>query len=278
MLLVDRLKKQEKFSDTEKSIARYILEHPKEVMSLTIHELSHLAFTSPASISRFCVKLGVSGFSDLKMKLSLELSSFSVSGDRIATDLPFTQNQSAHEIMSSILQLNYQTMDDTFKNLDQIQMERIAKMIFKSSHIYLYGRGQSLIQALDFQYKLFRVGIDCNLESHNGFQLMKSSTQPVGSMALMISYYGVGDENFKIMKNLKSRGIKVILITGPETNRLSILADEVVHVPPSEKLLTKMASYSSRTAIQLVLDLLYALIFSLDYNKFAQIVELGNEK
>ena len=94
----------------------------------------------------------------------------------------------------------------------------------------------------------------------------------------MISYYGKGEENFKIMKKLKSRGIEVILITGPDKNRLSMLADEVVHVPTSEKLLTKMASYSSRTAIQLVLDLLYALIFSLDYDIFAQIVESGNEK
>ena len=278
MLLVDRLKKQEKFSETEKNIAKFILDHPRDVMSMTIHELSISVYTSAASISRFCVKLGVSGFSDLKMKLSLELSSFSLSGERIATDLPFTQNQSSHEIMSSILQLNYQTMDDTFKNLNQKQMERIAQLIFDSSHLYLYGTGQSLIQAMDFQYKLFRVGIDCNLEGHNGFQLMKSSTQPKGSLALMISYYGKGEENFKIMKKLKSRGIEVILITGPDKNRLSMLADEVVHVPTSEKLLTKMASYSSRTAIQLVLDLLYALIFSLDYDIFAQIVESGNEK
>lgn len=272
MLILNRIKNESHFSESEKVVANYILENPRKILSMTIHELAAEAFTSAATITRFCHRLNVDGFAEFKVILAGDISSLKISEDRIATDLPFEANQSAAKIMDSILNLNYQAMQDTYNHLDQNQIERIARMLFESPHLYLYGTGQSLIQALDFQYKLYRIGIDSHLEMNTGFQLMKTATQPKDSISLLISYYGTNDENLRIAEHLVARGIKYILITGPDDNPLCELASEVVHVPPQEELVTKMASYSSRTAIQLVLDLLYAMIFSYDYDKNTSIV------
>lgn len=272
MLLINKIKNEVRFSESERVIAQYVLENAREVVSMTIHELAAAAFTSAASITRFCHRLNLDGYAEFKVLLAGDISSFKISEDRIATDLPFQANQSAAKIMDSILNLNYQAMQDTYNHLDQSQIERIAQMIFASPHLYLYGTGQSLIQALDFQYKLYRIGIDSHLEMNTGFQLMKTATQPLDSLSIIISYYGTTEENLRIAEHLISRGLKYILITGPYENPLCDLASEVIHVPPQEQLVTKMASYSSRTAIQLVLDLLYALIFSYDYVKNTGVV------
>lgn len=272
MLITDRIKNEEHFTDSEQVVADYVLAHVREVTSMTIHDLASAAYTSAATITRFCHRLHIDGYMEFKILLARDLSSFSISRDRIATDLPFGAGQSAASIMDSILNLNYQAMQDTFNHLDQAQIERVAQMIFASPHLYLYGTGQSLIQALDFQYKLYRIGIDAQLEMNTGFQLMKTATQALDSMSLIISYYGTNTDNLRIAQHLVDRGIKFILITGPEENPLCALAHEVIHVPPQEELVTKMASFSSRTAIQLVLDLLYAMIFSYDYERNTDVV------
>ncbi|UUX35410.1 hypothetical protein [Fundicoccus culcitae] len=38
-------------------------------------------------------------------------------------------------------------------------------------------------------------------------------------------------------------------------------------MPPQEELMKKMASFSSRAAIQLVIDLIFAYVFSMNYDQ-----------
>ncbi|MDE8304682.1 MurR/RpiR family transcriptional regulator [Erysipelothrix rhusiopathiae] len=273
MLLINRIKNSTQLSDTESKIAQYILENPQLVTQLTIHELSETTYASASTITRFCRKMKTEGFSDFKVKLASELSSFSITENRIRDDVPFKKNQTSAEIVQSILSLNYQSMNDTYNNMDLEQLDRIAHKIYHTPHIYLYGSGQSLILAQDFQYKLFRIELDCNLETSLGFQSLKANTQPLDSIALIISYYGQNEHNKTIVDSLVERNIPYILITGPLNNPLCTHASEVVHVSPQEELVTKMASFSSRTSMQLVLDFIYALIFAIDYEKNQKIIE-----
>lgn len=267
MLILDRLKEKEDFSDSEKKIADYILAHASDVIEMTIYELSDKTYASTSTITRFCRKLEVDGFSDFKLSLAKELSTFSLSDSRIAQDTPFTKGDMPQDIARNIMNLNIQSMLDTYNNLDIEQLLRISQEIIKQNHINVYGRGQSLILCEELQYKLFRIGIDVSVVTQDGFQIMKSHAQKEDSLAIMISYYGVSRHNLEIIKTLHNRKVKTILITGPNKNPLVPYADEVVHIPSQEKLMEKMASYSSRAAMQLVIDILYALVFSLDYDK-----------
>ncbi|QIK68835.1 MurR/RpiR family transcriptional regulator [Erysipelothrix sp. HDW6C] len=265
MLLINRLKNETNVSSAEAKVVDFILQDPKRIINITIHELAELTFSSASTITRFCRKMQTDGFSDFKLQLARELSASNVSGERIEDNLPFAPNQTSQEIINRILNLNFQSMNDTYNQIDLPQIERIARQIYEAPSLYLYGTGQSLILAQDFQYKLLNLGISCDLESQVGFQIMKAGAQPKDSLALIVSYYGQGQENKRIKQVLTGLGIPYILFTGPNENPLCEGAHEVVHVPPQEELILKMASFSSRTAIQLVLDFVYALIFSFDY-------------
>ncbi|CAM3738903.1 MurR/RpiR family transcriptional regulator [Erysipelothrix urinaevulpis] len=273
MLIFNQLKTNENFSDTERKIADYILENAKEVTNMTIQDLAKATYSSPSTISRFCLKVNADGFSEFKVKLASEIGSHSPKETRIEDDLPFTQNESPKEIIENIYSLNLQSLNDTYNHLDFDQLQRVAIMMHQSPHLYLYGTGQSLILAQDFQYKLYRIKRDCHLETQVGFQHSKAYTQPLDSVAMIISYYGNNINNLRIIKYLHENNIPTILITGPNKNALCAYATEVIHVPAQEQLMKKMASYSSRTAIQLVLDFIYALMFSLDYENYQKIVE-----
>lgn len=282
ILLLDRLKNTKNMSASESKIALFILDNLETVSQLTIYELAKLTYTSPATITRLCRKLKTEGFTDLKVKLAKEVNVLGISNERIESNVPFTKDESTVEIMKKIFDLNIQSLQDTYNNLDIEVLERIAHLIDDAPSTFMYGAGQSLIQSLDFQYKMFRIKKNVEVEANNGFLYMKSNTQPKDSIAIMISYHGKTSHNLEIIKNLQANGIFTILITGPNTNPLCMYANEVIHVPPQEELIRKMASFSSRTATQLVLDMIYSIIFSLHYEDYEDFIgdnypKMGNE-
>ncbi len=61
MSLIQQLKQAQDFTEREKDIARFVLEHPETIENMSSRELGHQTFTSAASVTRFCQKLGVKG-------------------------------------------------------------------------------------------------------------------------------------------------------------------------------------------------------------------------
>ena len=66
MLTIDKLNLKEEMSDTEKGIADYLLNKGRDIEKYSVRALAIGAFTSPATVVRFCKKLGFSGFDDFK--------------------------------------------------------------------------------------------------------------------------------------------------------------------------------------------------------------------
>ena len=61
MLILDKLKNDEVFSDAEKSIAAYFLERQLSLEGESIRHVAQATFTSPATVMRFCQRLGFEG-------------------------------------------------------------------------------------------------------------------------------------------------------------------------------------------------------------------------
>ena len=60
-------------SELELDVYNYIISHPKQLQNLTIRQLAQEAHVSTTTISRFCRKLNLSGFSELKYVIRDEL-------------------------------------------------------------------------------------------------------------------------------------------------------------------------------------------------------------
>lgn len=59
-------------SKKEYVIADFILQHGKQVMTLSIHELAQQCDVSVATVVRFCRSIGLSGYPELKLALSAQ--------------------------------------------------------------------------------------------------------------------------------------------------------------------------------------------------------------
>lgn len=67
MSLLSTIEYQNGFSDLEKKIADYLIEHKEDVIHMNLKELAEATYTSTATISRFCKKLGEKNFNDFRV-------------------------------------------------------------------------------------------------------------------------------------------------------------------------------------------------------------------
>ena len=57
------------FTQSEKEISEYILNHGDAILNMSIKELAKKTYTSPATIVRLCQKLNYKGYNDFKIEL-----------------------------------------------------------------------------------------------------------------------------------------------------------------------------------------------------------------
>ena len=60
-------------SHAETLVARYILEHPTEIIGLSITALAAQSGASEATVVRFCRRLGMQGYQELKVTLAQDV-------------------------------------------------------------------------------------------------------------------------------------------------------------------------------------------------------------
>ncbi|MDB1923182.1 hypothetical protein PMY08_11675 [Clostridium tertium] len=68
-ILCEVQRKYNEFSDKEKDIADYIMQHGDKIKNINITDLAKEIGTSGATITRFAKKIGCDSFVDMKIKL-----------------------------------------------------------------------------------------------------------------------------------------------------------------------------------------------------------------
>ena len=85
MSLIQDMKKHKNLTEREQDIRKYILEHPEKIEEMSSRELGHATFSSAASVTRFCQKLGTKGFPEFKLQLVRELQYETIEEEEVIT-------------------------------------------------------------------------------------------------------------------------------------------------------------------------------------------------
>ena len=57
----------------ERAVSEYIIEHPQDVIHLSVSELATVSGVSDATVIRACQKIGVSSYQNLKISLAQDI-------------------------------------------------------------------------------------------------------------------------------------------------------------------------------------------------------------
>ena len=141
----------EDFTSTDRELAIYFINNPHTLVTKTTDFISKETKTSKAAISRFCKKIGYSGYSEFRY----DLSRFLV-GHNSELDIETTYNDSieaiTHIYSSYIEQIN--------QFIDNETMTKLAKDFLNAKHVKIIGINRSFNSANQLKLRLLRMGYD----------------------------------------------------------------------------------------------------------------------
>ena len=266
--------KYDSLSDTEKIAADYFLKHPLDVINLPVSILAENSKVSSAAWIRFCKSIGFAGLKDLRHHLfddqNRDIQKQNKDKETVFSDL--NEGGSPQQILHTVAALTEKAVMDTEKILQSEALEKAAKAIRKADSVRMFGMGASSLVAEDFYNKLLRIGISAVFSKDSHIQLGYSSTLTDKSVAVFISDKGQTQEVLQALQEAQKHGCTIIGITRYSESLLSKDCDILLYTSSPEAYM-RSGAMSSRIAQLMVVDILFTIIASANYEKIRQPLE-----
>lgn len=200
---------------------------------------------------RFCRKLGYKGYQGFKLALAREISMRD-------------QNISDDTYIDKVRNNMVQAIEDTYKLVDDEQLQRAIDQIDQSTNVVVFGVSSSGIAGLDMQNRLMRIGVNIETitDSHN--QVLRANSVNQDTVIIAISLTGSTKDIIDAVETSKDNGASIIAITNYTESPLSKFADIVLLTSAKENPLDS-GSLVSKISQLFVIDLLCTGITTRNY-------------
>lgn len=221
LLLIQKIKTMyhtKAFSKSDDMIAEFILNNPDCLIGATANSLAEASGTSPATVVRFCRKLGFSGFSELKSNASNYIV-------ETAKDMSLRPGDDVGTVKNKVINYTKMIMEQLAASLDNDALERAAKMISEANHVVIVSEGGSGTISRAAYDIFLKLAIPCRCIEDIIFQTMEISMMDENDLLLIIVNSG---RTWNVLQNAqyaRERGLKVIGIVGPANSPLSKYLD-----------------------------------------------------
>lgn len=269
------LKKMNKLTPTEQHIVDYILTYPEEIEKISSRQLAELTYTSPATVVRICQKLGFSGYSEFKIKYLQEVNQTPMM-DQINRTNPITSEDSLHSIINKVAALEITAIEQTKKGIDLEQLKRVSQLLTKASGIDFYAFDNNLHLAKNACSHFLYAGKQAVVHDGSNTQFMQAFASIEGRIAIMISRTGENPMLYKIAKLLRERHIPLIVLTESRHSTLAKLSTEHLYLYNVHRF-TDMGTLIFQTSAQYLFDLLFAILFSQNFESSVKQNEVYEE-
>lgn len=210
----------------EKKVADYVLQNKSKVLYMSITDLADACGVADASVHRFCRTMGVKGYQEFKMKLSLSMASDeSTVKETVSNPLKV---DSLQYTLDNILENHINALKETYMMLNQEDIEKTVQMMEQAKHIYFFGIGDSLLTAKEARNKLLRImnKVSCIDDPH--MQAMMASMATRDDLIFFISYSGSTKDNVYVARIAEKVEAKIVTITRFVKSPLTNYADIVL--------------------------------------------------
>ncbi|WP_164848065.1 MurR/RpiR family transcriptional regulator [Lacticaseibacillus hulanensis] len=264
MLITEKLEAAVDFTPVDSTIANVILADPHQVTGLTVQELASKANCSHSAVVRLCKKLGYTGYRDFTLTLLREISAATESDADV--NFPFGAHDTLRDAAEKLATLGQASIAAAQQHLDMPILVRAVQTLIHAHRIFLYGHGDSSLAVQSFANKLNKIDIYPVLADLLGESNWNSTNATEADCALLVSYRGQSHSHLQVMRYLKQRHVPTILITGRPQSSMAKLATACLEVPGDEYDFMKMGTIASQSAIDYLLTVLFAGIYSHNYD------------
>lgn len=252
------------FTPIEMEIAHYVLEHKDDMEELSIQELSDKVFVSKSGIHRFCKKLGLKGFNELKVRIAKDSADLQTNDSLINVNYPFEQNDGPKEIAFKIQELYKVSIQDTFAFLNQEDLKKVSQLLYEAEVIDIYTQSHNLYVAKNFQDDMLTIGraVNCPKTTYKHRLTVLASTPK--HVAILMSYSGRASFILPIIKMLYEKSIPIVFISKAGNNFYSQYITYSLKLSDKENNRQRISQFSSHIAMQYMMDILFSCIYNLN--------------
>jgi DNA-binding MurR/RpiR family transcriptional regulator len=162
----------QQLTPTQKKIAQRILKQQDKLVSSSITQCSEVLGVSEASVTRFVVAIGFSGYSSFQDYLGESLRNQLQSIKKIAfgtkdsiSDTNFVEKTFINDVHN---------LQDGLQYVDVEKLKKLAERCNSARRVYILGMGiaKSIVCFLEFRMR--RLGIDVRVLSNNSMEMLES--------------------------------------------------------------------------------------------------------
>lgn len=251
-------------SNGERAIAEVVLENPAVAARMTISEMAASAAVSDTSVTRFCRRMGLAGYQELRLALSVaaeyeRAQQQGLRGLRIGASAAVSEETDCATVVEATLAEEVRALTETADQLDLVALDAAAGALASARRIDVFGAGSSGLVSQDLQYKLHHLGLLCFTWTDPHRALMGAAQLGPGDVAVGISYSGATPEVLEPLHEASDRGARIICLTNDVLSPVAVLSDVVLGSSGRETPF-RTGSTVSRVGQLLVLDCLYVRV------------------
>lgn len=234
----------------EKQIAKYIKEHPDEVIMMNVSQLAKASGTSEATVVRTCKHLGYQGYYQMRLVLSRD----------IGTKYNETDINEQTDFIAYTFERNIQSLRNISSNLSKDMLLQCALVLLKAHAVHIIAIGNTTPIALDLSFRLSRFGIQSFSSSISEYYINNISLGCKEDVVIAISGSGTSKQVLQAADVAKDIGMKIISITTDSDSPLARTSDYILSSHEEHPLFNETKEPLSHLCSMAICDaLLYAV-------------------
>ncbi len=208
-------------SKTEQILVDYIFSLTAEqILRLKLKDIACDNSISPPAVVKFAKRIGLSGFKELKAVLS-EYVKQQPFGEMVNIRV----NDDTAAIMQKIFNISKHSLDETYEILDFRALEDAAYYLLNAKSRYFFGLGASALIAGDAYHKFQRIGLKSEYTNDANVMIIQAALMDRNDIILVVSHSGSSSSLIQAVSVAKSRGAKIICVTGCCFSKLAKLSN-----------------------------------------------------
>lgn len=250
--------KIESMTQADRQIARFILDHPEEMLAMSSAALAKATGRSQSSVVKFSQKLGYEGYQQLKLDVNkAKAQEFHAPAGVIHGTID--ASDSYMTILQKLIGSKLLSMRETSAVNTEATIDSALDALMSARRIQLAGVGASSLVARDFSYKLLKLGRTVLVESDSHIQISNASALNDQDLIIALSHSGRSVETLRIAELAKKRGATLLSVTGLHPNPLLDIADISLFTVADEERV-RSSAITSRDAQLMLTDMLFILL------------------
>lgn len=247
----------------EDRVAEEVLADARRASDLTITELAQAARTSETTVLRFCKRLGLKGYPQLRLALAAESA---MPREQRMSGSDISATDTIDDIVAKVAAVDSGAVEETAQQLDREALREAVDAVARAARVDIYGSGASALVGTDLQSKLHRIGLVSFAWNDPHIALTSATVLDKGDVAIGISHSGATTETLESLAVARERGAVTIAVTNFPLSPLAKQADIVLTTAARETSLRSGAT-ASRIAALTVVDCLYIAVAQRDLKR-----------